>query len=257
MSQVDKTFITGTIAVIDQAQIGTVVVGGTTTLDGPVVINDDVVVHASVHVDEDVTVTGAVRAGTIEQQYPPLNTLALLVPTGAVIPYAGSAAAPGGWLFCDGSEVSRTTYAALFAVIAETYGAGDALTTFNLPDLRSRVPMGAGTGPGLSARLVGTKTGTESITDVPAHTHTGTALQAGSHTHTQTSLNDDFNLTGGIYSNFDRPSYPVSDSAGATTWTNTINASGDHTHTLSINSTGSAAVNVVNPVLVLNYIIKV
>ena len=64
---------------------------------------------------------------------------------GAVIPYAGSSA-PTGWLKCDGTAVSRTTYATLYALIGTTYGIGDNSTTFNLPDLRSRGVVGVGTG---------------------------------------------------------------------------------------------------------------
>ncbi|MCI5058782.1 MAG: phage tail protein, partial [Flavobacteriales bacterium] len=67
------------------------------------------------------------------------------VPTGAVMPYA-AAAAPTGWLLCDGSAVSRTTYANLFALIGTTYGAGDGSTTFNVPDMQGRVPVGSGNG---------------------------------------------------------------------------------------------------------------
>lgn len=67
------------------------------------------------------------------------------VPTGSLVPYGGSAA-PSGWLLCDGTAVSRTTYASLFTVISTTYGSGDGSTTFNLPDLRSRIPLGSGTG---------------------------------------------------------------------------------------------------------------
>jgi microcystin-dependent protein len=66
-------------------------------------------------------------------------------PTGSVIAFAGSAA-PTGWLLCDGSAVNRTTYATLFTTLSTTYGAGDGSTTFNLPDMRGRMPMGAGTG---------------------------------------------------------------------------------------------------------------
>lgn len=57
-----------------------------------------------------------------------------IVPTGQVIDYAG-AAAPNGFLLCNGAAVSRTTYAALFAVIGTTYGAGDGSTTFNVPNV--------------------------------------------------------------------------------------------------------------------------
>jgi microcystin-dependent protein len=63
------------------------------------------------------------------------------VPSGTVVAYAG-AASPSGWLLCDGVAVSRTTFAALFAAIATSYGAGDGSTTFNVPDLRGRVGVG-------------------------------------------------------------------------------------------------------------------
>ncbi len=76
-----------------------------------------------------------------------LSTAAGL-PSGAIIAYGG-AAAPNGYLMCNGAAVSRTTYAALFAVIGTTYGSGDGSTTFNIPDLRQRFPLGkadSGTG---------------------------------------------------------------------------------------------------------------
>jgi microcystin-dependent protein len=66
------------------------------------------------------------------------------VPVGVVHPFAGSTA-PDGWLLCDGSAVSRTTYADLFSVIGTIYGSGDGSTTFNLPDMRGIFPKGAGT----------------------------------------------------------------------------------------------------------------
>jgi len=64
-----------------------------------------------------------------------------VAPPGVVLPYAG-ASAPTGWLLCYGQAVSRTTYADLFTAISTTYGAGDGSTTFNVPDLRGRVPAG-------------------------------------------------------------------------------------------------------------------
>ena len=63
--------------------------------------------------------------------------------TGFVMPFAGSTA-PKGWLICDGSAVSRTTYSNLYSVIGTTYGSGDGSTTFNLPDLREATPKGTG-----------------------------------------------------------------------------------------------------------------
>ncbi len=67
-----------------------------------------------------------------------------LDPVGSIISYGGSSA-PTGWLLCDGSAISRTTYADLFAVLGTTYGTGDGSTTFNIPDFRGVFPKGAGT----------------------------------------------------------------------------------------------------------------
>jgi microcystin-dependent protein len=96
------------------------------------------------------------------------------VPTGSVNAFAG-AAAPAGWLICNGAAVSRTTYVALFSVLASTYGAGDGSTTFNLPDMRGRAPIGAGTGSGLSARTLAAKMGEEnhvlSVAELASHSH--------------------------------------------------------------------------------------
>lgn len=65
------------------------------------------------------------------------------IPSGSIVGYGG-ATPPTGYLICDGSPVSRTTYAALFAAIGITWGPGDGSTTFNLPDMRRRVPVGVG-----------------------------------------------------------------------------------------------------------------
>jgi len=96
------------------------------------------------------------------------------LPVGVIIPY-GSTIMPTGWLECDGSAISRTTYADLFAVIGTTYGSGDGSTTFNLPDLRGRMSIGRGTGSGLSVRAMGDKNGDEthtlSVAEMPAHGH--------------------------------------------------------------------------------------
>ena len=69
----------------------------------------------------------------------------LLLPSGMIAPFAGSSV-PTDWLACDGSAVSRTTYAALFTAISTTWGSGDGSTTFNVPNLAGRVPVGSGTG---------------------------------------------------------------------------------------------------------------
>jgi len=103
-----------------------------------------------------------------------IASLSSAVPTGTLSMFAGSTA-PTGYLICDGTAVSRSTYSALFTAIGTTYGAGDASTTFNLPDLRGRAPIGVGTGTGLTARTLGATTGTETVTlteaQMPSHTH--------------------------------------------------------------------------------------
>lgn len=95
-----------------------------------------------------------------------------LTPAGAITMYGG-ATAPTGWLVCLGAAVSRTTYAALFAAIGTTYGAGDGSTTFNLPNLGARVPVGVWSGGGYPLGGTGGNAN-------HSHTVTGTAA---SHTH--------------------------------------------------------------------------
>ncbi|ATI15740.1 putative tail-collar fiber protein [Bordetella phage vB_BbrM_PHB04] len=78
------------------------------------------------------------------------------VPAGVVLPYAGPLP-PEGWMLCDGSAVSRTTYAKLFAAIGTTYGAGNGTTTFNLPEARGEFIRGLDQGRGVdSGRALGT-----------------------------------------------------------------------------------------------------
>lgn len=109
--------------------------------------------------------------------------------SGLVFPYAGSVV-PAGWLLCDGSAVSRAKYAALFAAIGTTWGVGDGSSTFNLPDLRGRSLLGAGTGSGLTARTLGAKGGEETHVlteaELAAHSHGGvTGGESATHTHPQ------------------------------------------------------------------------
>jgi microcystin-dependent protein len=75
------------------------------------------------------------------------------IPAGCMFDFGGSSA-PTGYLLCDGSAVSRTTYARLFAVLSTAWGSGDGSSTFNVPDLRGRCSIGAGTGSGLTARTL-------------------------------------------------------------------------------------------------------
>jgi microcystin-dependent protein len=94
--------------------------------------------------------------------------------TGEIRLFAGSTA-PGGWLLCDGQAVSRSTYASLYAVTGDTYGAGDGSTTFNLPNFKGRSAIGSGQGAGLTDRALGSSGGEEahqlSVSEIPAHNH--------------------------------------------------------------------------------------
>lgn len=91
--------------------------------------------------------------------------------------------APRGWAFCDGQLLPISSNSALFSILGTTYG-GDGRTTFALPDLRGRVPIHPGTGPGLSNRRLGERGGVESVTlseaQLPAHSHTASADVDGS-----------------------------------------------------------------------------
>lgn len=122
-----------------------------------------------------------------------MNTLSSLLkfigyfePVGSIKMYAGSTA-PSKWLKCDGSAVSRTTYAKLFGIIGTTYGAGDGSTTFNLPNFSGRTPIGVGTSgtTGASSHALASKGGQET------HTHTTgnftlTTSHIPSHVHAET-----------------------------------------------------------------------
>ena len=93
----------------------------------------------------------------------------------------GTRGAPNGWQACDGSLLPIAEYDALFALIGTTYG-GDGQVTFGVPDLRGRLPIHQGQGPGLSNYVIGQRAGTETVTvlptQMPAHTHTAVATSA-------------------------------------------------------------------------------
>lgn len=93
-------------------------------------------------------------------------------PPGVIFPYAATAA-PSGYLLCDGSAVSRATYAALFAVISTTYGSGDGSTTFNVPDARGRMIAGyAASGGHADVSTIGNSEGSAASARRPKHPHT-------------------------------------------------------------------------------------
>jgi len=206
------------------------------------------------------------------------------VPTGALFPFAAdSTNAPTGFLYCRGQAVSRTTYAALYSVIGTTYGTGDGSTTFNLPNLQTRMPAGldkSGT-PDSSFDVLGETGGSKD--GVASHTHSAGSLSStsnGDHTHTLNALtstdynNHTHNISGkqtsntshthtgttttaaGISGGTDVTLSTQSASTGVT-WANTANTNGAHTHTVSGTSasSGTSGGNL-PPYITLNYIIK-
>ena len=89
--------------------------------------------------------------------------------------------APAGWQKCDGSLLSINTYQVLYSLLGTIYG-GDGVTTFGIPDLQGRIPVGFGQGSGLTNRVIGEKFGAEMVTlvesQLPTHSHSFTASAA-------------------------------------------------------------------------------
>jgi microcystin-dependent protein len=171
-------------------------------------------------------------------------------PVGTIKMFAGTGDPAGGnYLICDGRAISRTTFATLFAVVSTTYGVGDGTSTFNIPDFRERSPVGQTTVqtqiPQYDARVLGNKIGegrhVQLATELAAHIHTVTDPK---HHH-----------TGGNAAQFQAQAGGggVGGAVGGVAITTTDVATG-----ITIDSAGgSAPANVVQPSLVVNFIIRV
>jgi microcystin-dependent protein len=149
--------------------------------------------------------------------------------------------APAGWALCEGQLLAISENDALFTLIGTTYG-GDGQTTFALPDLRGRLPIHAGTGPGLSPRTIGEQDGVENVTltnpQLPLHTHVPQALSTPGTGPSPSSAIWASTNTGAIY----RASGPA---AGVTMNTNAIAPIG-----------GSQPHTNMQPYLCINFIIS-
>jgi len=110
---------------------------------------------------------------------------------GEIRMFAGNFA-PRGWAFCDGQLLAVSQNDALFSLLGTIYG-GDGRTTYGLPDLRGRIPIHAGSGPGLSPRRLGAKAGEEKVTltvnQLPSHTH---PMQAATAAGTQSNPSGEY-----------------------------------------------------------------
>lgn len=161
----------------------------------------------------------------------------LLVPYGTIIQSA-AVNIPDGWLDCNGASFFINTYANLFGAIGYTYGGSG--NNFNVPDLRGRVIVGAGTGSGLTTRNLGSTGGEE--------THLLTTDEMPSHTHTSNAVGETLGLA---------------KSTGSNTASTNLDSTGgeidlfQHPQPLTINSTGnSVAHNNMQPFMVFRYLIK-
>jgi microcystin-dependent protein len=180
------------------------------------------------------------------------------IPTATIVPWT-SASVPSGFLECAGAAVSRSTYAALFAIIGTTYGAGDGSTTFNVPNLQDNVAIGKS-----PTKAVGTTGGANTVTPTgnisgnvggsTANATLSTAqLAPHSHSFPFTGL---ISPTGGATgiskaSNVQNPSPGVS--------TGNSGSGSGHAHNMSANFTGNfsgSANSVIQPYLTVMYIIK-
>jgi microcystin-dependent protein len=179
--------------------------------------------------------------------------------------YFAMATAPAGWLKENGAAVSRVAYAALFAAIGTTYGAGDGGATFNLPDSRAQFKRALDDGKGLNpARVIGTleysqnlsHTHTASSAAAGAHTHTASSATAGAHTHTVSY--GDVTPDGSDLGTVGEPRNPLNAGDGGTALTTltssdgshthgiTVDAVGDHTHAITVNADGGIEARPIN-----------
>jgi microcystin-dependent protein len=162
---------------------------------------------------------------------------------GAIFIFAGNFA-PRGYQLCQGQLLAISQNAALFSILGTTYG-GNGVSTFGLPDLRGRAPIGAGAGPGLSTIVEGEAAGVENVSilvsNMPAHNHLINASNAG----------------GGLASPQNAfLAQPLDANQGPTTTYNTAVAPAVTMAPTSVSVTGSnIPLNIQNPYLGINYII--
>jgi microcystin-dependent protein len=174
---------------------------------------------------------------------------------GEVKMFAGNFA-PRGWAFCEGQELPINQNHALYSLLGTTYG-GNGRTTYALPDLRSRVAVGPGIGPGLLNYRLGQKGGAENntltVNQLPSHTHLATGTVTPNAT-TEKATSDDPTgkyLSAAVYSLSSAELKPV------LTYGDTTNAQmGSNPVSVTVSNTGSnQPVNNVQPYISINYII--
>lgn len=183
-------------------------------------------------------------------------------PIGSVLQWTTNTP-PSKWLICDGAVVSRTTYEDLFGVIGETYGAGDGTTTFNLPDLRARVPVGKGTNSDANNLSVAFETlgssqyvvNSQTLGGEFKHNHTLSIEEMPSHRHILGIPRDSYGsgdqyalfATNGVDEQTRYEHYSKYAGGEGSDTNGTLTSAGD---------TRAFDINTVQPFIILNYIIK-
>jgi len=164
------------------------------------------------------------------------------IPTATIVPWSSSSV-PTGFLECDGAAVSRSTYSALFAVIASTYGGGDGSSTFNVPNLSDKAAVGKSPGKALaSTGGANTVSSTGNVAGSTANATLATA-QLASHSHPSLAPGSTIPAQGN----------PITMTTGGSTG-NTGSGQG-HSHNMSANFSGDAT-SVLQPYLTIIYVIK-
>lgn len=230
---------TNTLSVLNGTTLASLSVSNATTLNTLSVLQSTTLNY--VNVVSTLSVAGNIRTNSRFQ-----TSVGFIDPEIGDIKMNVLATERNGWLLCDGRAVSRTTYASLFSYIGTTFGSGDGVNTFNLPNTTGRV-LGDSSGTYPTGTSTGSYSTTLTTSNLPGHTHSGTVNADGSHTHsvtdpghthTQWTINDDFNNSGGSPPGF------TGDSAGTRTWSNinssttgvSVNSNGSHTHTFTTDS---------------------
>jgi microcystin-dependent protein len=211
-----------------------------------VIVERDEMIHNNLTVGNDLTVGGNISATNFYASGNYYLNNYILIPYGTIIQSA-AISVPDGWLDCDGSLILRTDYEDLFNSIGYTYSSfsGSDLS-FNVPDLKGRVAVGAGAGAGLTSRTLSSKGGAETHVlttgEMPSHNH---GVTDPGHAHSYVNNTNDQN-TDNVFS-----------TESAADQVDLNNTTSSNTTGISINNTGGGqAHNNMQPFIVLRYFIK-
>jgi len=224
--------VAGTLGVTGNTSLsGTLAVAGATTLSGTTSLAGTataLTVTPSTDSSTKIATTAFVQ-----------GALASAAITGTINMWPTSSA-PSGYLLCNGSAISRTTYAALFAIVGTTFGSGDGLTTFNLPNYADRMPIGVGSTAASVGATGGSATTTIVANNLPAHTH---PVTDPGHNHTYAHA-----YNAAPQSGSSTPCFTSTYTDNTSTATTGI--------TVGNNSTTNSAMNTISPYLGIYFIIK-